>query len=95
MVSVKNGLHSSRLAVTADRMLRLLDAPVLWIIDLVLQAFTLPAQWFYPNIYLALGVHEVLVYGAFGAIFYAIVCWAVVGVIRRRRRVYDLPQGRR
>lgn len=91
MVWVKNGLHGSRIAVAADRILRVVDAPVLWIADPILQSFTLRAEWFYRNVYLALGVHEVLVYGSVGALFYSIVCWAIVRIIRRRSGAYHLP----
>jgi uncharacterized membrane protein (DUF2068 family) len=94
-VGTKNGLHGTRAAVAADRMLRLVDAPVLWIVDVFLQSFSLPAQWFSPSIYVALGIHEALVYGTVGASFYAIVCWMAIRVIRRRTGARQLPQDRR
>jgi hypothetical protein len=84
-VWVKNGLYGDPVAITADRWLRIVDAPVLWVIDRALQAFSLPAEWFYPNLALAMGVHEFFAYGIFGGALYACVA-AGFGYARQRKR---------
>jgi hypothetical protein len=84
-VWVKNGLYGTLPSLAADRWLRVVDVPVLWLVDPALQNFSLPAKWFYPSLPLALGVHEALAYGLFGGAFYALMFGAFAAVKTRGR----------
>lgn len=85
VASVKNGLYGSLTSLSADRWLRIVDAPVLWLVDPALQTFSLPPEWFYGSLSLALGVHEVLAYGLFGGAFYSLLFGAFAALKKHGR----------
>ncbi len=56
----------------AARLLRLVESPVLWAIDGILQRFLiLPVQWFSPHFELGYNANVALTYVVVGGLFYA------------------------
>lgn len=78
----------------ADRILRIVDSAVLWVVDPLLQKMPLlPPEIVLGRIGLAAGVNETVLYASFGGAFYAVVVGTVAFLIQRKRLKTGLVTG--
>jgi hypothetical protein len=69
-----------------EKVFRLIELPVLWPVDRLLQKMPLIPPWAaFERMWVPTSVSEIILYGIFGGAFYALVA-AIIGFVRERRR---------
>ena len=91
MVVAKNALWGTSAPWwKIEKVFRLIELPVAWVVDRLLQVMPLIPPWAaFRRMWVATSVSEIILYGIFGGVFYAIVAGTIALLHERRADRHD------